>query len=121
MACLRHHCFEMLQPHPCLRLSRIHFMDHAHCAGSTFDAVTALEVIEHVADPQGFLASLAALAKPWGAVCLSTLNRTPRSYAVGIVGAERIAGLLPVGTHDWEQFLTPGAVTRKMAALGSRG
>ena len=69
----------------------------------------ALEVIEHVADPQGFLASLAALTKPWGAVCLSTINRTPRSYAVAIVGAERVAGLLPAGTHDWEQFLTPGA------------
>ena len=44
-------------------------------------------------------------------VCLSTINRTPRSYAVAVVGAERVAGLLPVGTHDWEQFLTPGAGT----------
>ena len=78
-------------------------------AGLTFDAVTALEVIEHVADPQGFLHSLASLVKPWGAVCLSTINRTPRAYAFAILGAERIAGLLPVGTHDWDRFLTPGA------------
>ena len=61
-----------------------------------------------MADPQEFLLSLASLAKPWGAVCLSTINRTPRAYAVAIVGAERIAGLLPVGTHDWDRFLTPG-------------
>jgi len=90
-------------------LTRPPALSVSHLAGATFDAVTALEVIEHVADPQGFLASLAALVKPWGAVCLSTINRTPRSYAVAVVGAERIAGLLPVGTHDWEQFLTPGA------------
>ena len=78
-------------------------------AGQTFDAVMALEVIEHVAQPQAFVNSLAALAQPWGAVCISTINRTPRSYAVAILGAERIARLLPAGTHDWNGFITPGA------------
>ena len=66
-------------------------------------------MLEHVAQPQGFIASLAALTKPWGAVCISTLNRTPRSWAVAIVGAEQIARIVPPGTHDWTLFVTPGA------------
>jgi ubiquinone biosynthesis O-methyltransferase len=76
-------------------------------AGRVFDAVVSLEVVEHVLHPREFVATLATLLKPGGALFMSTLNRTPASYAVAIVGAEMLAGVLPRGTHDWLKFLTP--------------
>lgn len=75
--------------------------------GKQFDAVLAMEIIEHVADPALFMASLAALVKPGGKVIVSTLNRTLKSYAVAIVGAEYLLRWLPCGTHEWKKFLTP--------------
>lgn len=73
-----------------------------------FDVVVASEVIEHVRDPAAFLSTLAALARPQtGQVVISTLNRTAAALALAVVGAERVAGLVPVGTHDWRRFLTP--------------
>lgn len=72
-----------------------------------FDVVTALEVIEHVRDPQEFLTLLARLTRPGGYVALSTLNRTIRSFIVAKMGAEYILRLLPVGTHDWKKFIRP--------------
>ena len=77
-------------------------------AGAEFDAVVASEVIEHVSNVPEFCASLVALTRPGGSIVISTINRTNRSYAVAIVGAEQIMGLLPQGTHQWERFLTPG-------------
>ena len=76
-------------------------------AGERFDAVLALEVIEHVADPAPFFASVGALVRPEGAFIGATLNRTPRSLALAIVGAEYIFRWLPPGTHDWRKFLRP--------------
>ncbi len=78
-------------------------------AGLRFDAVVASEVIEHVENVPAFCNSLAALTKDSGAVVISTINRTPASYAVAIVGAEYIAQVVPKGTHDWSRFITPGA------------
>ena len=78
------------------------------CAGLRFDAVVASEVIEHVDSVPGFCASLAALTRPGGGVVISTINRTPRSYALAIVAAEYVLGLVPRGTHQWERFVTPG-------------
>ena len=75
--------------------------------GRRFAVVTALEVIEHVADPAGFLRLLAALLEPGGRVFVSTLNRTARSLLVAKLGAEYVLRLLPVGTHAWGQFVTP--------------
>lgn len=72
-----------------------------------FDAVISLEVIEHVADPQEFVKSLAALNVDNGAVVISTINRTIRSYFMAIVAAEYILGWLPRGTHDWSNLITP--------------
>ncbi|MEM1401022.1 MAG: bifunctional 2-polyprenyl-6-hydroxyphenol methylase/3-demethylubiquinol 3-O-methyltransferase UbiG [Pseudomonadota bacterium] len=72
-----------------------------------FDVVTALEIVEHVADVDQFMAALATLLRPGGRLFLSTLNRTQKSFAVAIIGAEYIARLLPRGTHDWRRFLTP--------------
>jgi 2-polyprenyl-6-hydroxyphenyl methylase/3-demethylubiquinone-9 3-methyltransferase len=88
--------------------------------GTVFDVVTALEVIEHVADTGAFLASLAALTRPGGLVALSTLNRTLRSLAVAKIGAEYVARLLPRGTHDWRRFVTPAELGRELRAAGFR-
>lgn len=76
-------------------------------AGLLFDAVLALEVIEHVADRDIFLAAVGALVKPGGAFIGATLNRTARAFALAVVGAEYILGWLPRGTHDWRRFLRP--------------
>lgn len=67
-----------------------------------------LEIVEHVDEPQQFLRTLASLTKSDGALFISTINRTPRGYALSILGAEYIAGILPKGTHDWDKFITPG-------------
>jgi 2-polyprenyl-6-hydroxyphenyl methylase / 3-demethylubiquinone-9 3-methyltransferase len=76
-------------------------------AGERFDAVLALEVVEHVADLDAFLAAAAALVRPGGAFIASTLNRTPKSLIFGIVGAEYVLGWLPRGTHRWDRFVKP--------------
>ena len=88
--------------------------------GARFPVVTALEVIEHVADPTRFLALLAGLLEPGGRLFLSTLNRTLRSLAVGKIGAEYVARLLPAGTHDWRRFVTPAELDRAARGAGLR-
>jgi 2-polyprenyl-6-hydroxyphenyl methylase/3-demethylubiquinone-9 3-methyltransferase len=86
--------------------------------GARFDAVVALEVIEHVADRAAFCAALAALAKPGGLVFLSTLNRTARSFVMAKLGAEYVLRLLPIGTHDWRMFVTPGELGAELRRAG---
>ena len=76
-------------------------------AGEQFDAVLNMEVVEHVADPQGFLNACASLVKPGGIHICSTINRNPKSYMMAIVGAEHIMRWLPKGTHEWSKFITP--------------
>ena len=75
-----------------------------------FDAVLNMEVIEHVADPAAYLAACHALLKPGGIMICSTINRTAKSFALAIVGAEYVMGWLPKGTHDWQKFITPDAL-----------
>lgn len=87
-------------------------------AGESFDVVVASEVIEHVTDPAAFVAVLAGLAKPGGLVLLSTLNRTLKSFALAIVGAEYVLRWLPRGTHDWEKFVTPEEMASFAKAAG---
>lgn len=67
----------------------------------------ASEVIEHVRRPAAFMASLADAAAPGGQVFVTTLNRTPASYALAIVGAEYVLRVVPAGTHAWRRFITP--------------
>jgi 2-polyprenyl-6-hydroxyphenyl methylase/3-demethylubiquinone-9 3-methyltransferase len=72
-----------------------------------FDVVTAMEVVEHVADPARFVAEAASVLKPGGLFLAATLNRTFKSFALAIVGAEYVLRWLEPGTHRWEQFVTP--------------
>ncbi|HWE47613.1 MAG TPA: bifunctional 2-polyprenyl-6-hydroxyphenol methylase/3-demethylubiquinol 3-O-methyltransferase UbiG [Caulobacteraceae bacterium] len=72
-----------------------------------FDVVLNMEVIEHVADPAEYLKTCARLIAPGGLMIVATLNRTPRAYALAVVGAEHILRWLPRGTHDWKKFLKP--------------
>jgi len=75
--------------------------------GEVFDVVACLEVVEHVPDPQKFIAECAALVRPGGIAVFSTLNRTFKAWALAIVGAEYVLGWLPRGTHQWDRFITP--------------
>jgi 2-polyprenyl-6-hydroxyphenyl methylase / 3-demethylubiquinone-9 3-methyltransferase len=85
-----------------------------------FEVVSAMEVIEHTADPQQFVAAAAALVKPGGLLLASTLNRTLKSFALAIVGAEYMLRWLEPGTHRWEQFVTPLELTGYARAAGLR-
>jgi 2-polyprenyl-6-hydroxyphenyl methylase / 3-demethylubiquinone-9 3-methyltransferase len=76
-------------------------------AGEQFDVVLNMEVIEHVADPQGFMNACQKLLKPGGLLLCSTINRNPKSFMMAIVGAEIIMRWLPRGTHEWNKFITP--------------
>ena len=86
--------------------------------GVTFDAVLCLEVVEHVPDPAEFIARVAALVRPGGIAVLSTINRTLKAFGLAIVGAEYVLRWLPVGTHQWERFVTPDEMKRHLAAAG---
>lgn len=72
-----------------------------------FDVVTCMEMLEHVPDPVAIVASAARLLKPGGTLFLSTLNRTPKAFALAIVGAEYLVRLLPRGTHRYASFIRP--------------
>ena len=86
--------------------------------GALFDAVLCLEVVEHVPDPGAFLALCARLVRPGGLLIASTINRTVKAYVLAIVGAEYVLRWLPVGTHQWERFVTPDEMARYLAAAG---
>ncbi len=86
--------------------------------GATFDLVTCMEVIEHVADRPAFLSALRTLTADTGTLIMSTPNRTALSYATLIVGAERIARTIPRGAHDWNKFVTPDELTAELATAG---
>ena len=72
-----------------------------------FDAITLLEVVEHVPDPAALIKEAAKRLKPGGILITSTINRTMKAYALAIIGAEYVLRWLPKGTHAWEKFVTP--------------
>lgn len=86
--------------------------------GARFDVVMAMEVVEHVADVGLFLARASEMVKPGGLLVAATLNRTKRSFALAIVGAEYVLGWLPRGTHDWNRFITPDELQLALEAGG---
>lgn len=86
--------------------------------GKRFDVVLALEIVEHVADPETFLEALSRLMKPGGCIVMSTLNRTPRSFALAIVGAEYLLRWVPRGTHSWRQFVRPSELAAGLRRHG---
>lgn len=84
----------------------------------SFDAVTCMEMLEHVPDPAAILSACARLLKPGGRLFVSTLNRTPQAFALAIVGAEYVARLLPKGTHHYRDFIRPSELARGLRAAG---
>ena len=83
-----------------------------------FDAVTCMEMLEHVPDPGSIIEACARLLKPGGTLFLSTLNRTPAAFALAIVGAEYVARLLPKGTHQYRDFIKPSELGAWLRAAG---
>lgn len=79
-----------------------------------YDVVLALEIIEHVDNVEGFIASVLKCVKPNGIVIFSTLNRTPKSFALGIVAAEYLLRWVPRGTHTWGQFIKPSELATQV-------
>ena len=87
-------------------------------AGDRFDVVLNMEVVEHVADPLGYLTACQTLLKPGGLHICSTINRNSKSYMVAIVGAEIVMRWLPKGTHEWSKFITPDELYEMLAQSG---
>jgi 2-polyprenyl-6-hydroxyphenyl methylase/3-demethylubiquinone-9 3-methyltransferase len=87
-------------------------------AGERFDVVLAMEVVEHVADLNLFVTRCAEMVKPGGLMVVATLNRTIKSFALAIVGAEYVLRWLPRGTHQWDRFVTPNELEIALAKSG---
>jgi 2-polyprenyl-6-hydroxyphenyl methylase / 3-demethylubiquinone-9 3-methyltransferase len=87
-------------------------------AGERFDVVLAMEVVEHVADVALFVRSCADMVRPGGLMIAATLNRTLKSFAFAIVGAEYVLEWLPRGTHRWDKFITPGELEAALTRAG---
>jgi len=91
-----------------------------HCDGhaAEYDVVTCMEMLEHVPDPASTVAACARLVKPGGHVFFSTISRTPKAWLLAIVGAEYVLGLLPRGTHRYENFIRPSELERAARQSG---
>jgi len=95
-------------------------------AGERFDVVLMMEVVEHVNDVDEFVATCASMVKPGGLMVAATLNRTLKSFALAIVGAEYVLRWVPRGTHQWDKFVTPQELERAfedcgLDVIGERG
>ena len=89
-------------------------------AGERFDVVLAMEVVEHVADLNLFVRRCAEMVNPGGLMVVATINRTVKSFALAIVGAEYVLRWLPRGTHQWDKFVTPNELEIAMEQGGLR-
>ena len=89
-------------------------------AGETFDVVLAMEVVEHVVDVEDFVSTCASMVRPGGLFVAATLNRTIKSFALAIVGAEYVLRWLPRGTHQWDKFVTPRELETAVEDTGLR-
>ncbi len=86
--------------------------------GARFDVVMAMEVVEHVTDVKAFVGTACEMVKPGGLFFAATLNRTLKSFALAIVGAEYVLRWVPKGTHRWEQFVTPAELAEAIETAG---
>ena len=86
--------------------------------GATFDVVLNMEVVEHVADLRAYLRACAKLVNPGGLMVVATLNRTLKALALAKIGAEYVLRWLPLGTHDWNRFVTPAELRRMLEESG---
>ncbi|MEM9303919.1 MAG: bifunctional 2-polyprenyl-6-hydroxyphenol methylase/3-demethylubiquinol 3-O-methyltransferase UbiG [Pseudomonadota bacterium] len=91
---------------------------HIETGARDYDMVTCLEMLEHVPDPAGVIRGCATVLRPGGRLFLSTLNRNLFSFALGIVGAEYVLGLLPRGTHEYRRFIRPSELARSARRVG---
>ena len=90
----------------------------AEQAPASFDAITCMEMLEHVPEPASIIEACAKLLKPGGRLFLSTLNRTPAAFALAIVGAEYVARVLPKGTHQYRDFIKPSELAKWLRKAG---
>ncbi len=115
-----------------LTVARLHSLesgvevDYRSCAAETlaaempaaFDLVTCLEMLEHVPEPASVIEACATLVRPGGDLFFSTINRNPKAWALAVVGAEYVLGLLPRGTHDYARFIRPSELARWLRDAG---
>jgi 2-polyprenyl-6-hydroxyphenyl methylase / 3-demethylubiquinone-9 3-methyltransferase len=94
--------------------------DYAALHPGAFDVVTCMELLEHVPEPASVVAACARLVRPGGQVFFSTINRNPKAYALAVIGAEYLLGLLPKGTHDYRRFIKPSELARASRESGLR-
>ncbi|MEP4544730.1 MAG: bifunctional 2-polyprenyl-6-hydroxyphenol methylase/3-demethylubiquinol 3-O-methyltransferase UbiG [Saccharospirillum sp.] len=124
-----------------LKVARLHALDSglegidyrqmtaealAEEAPGQFDAITCMEMLEHVPDPTSIMAAIQRLLKPGGYAFFSTINRNPKAWLMAIVGAEYVLRLLPKGTHDYKKLIRPSELKRwaeqhELKALDLRG
>ena len=100
------------------QLSTVEAFAENHVA--QFDIVTCLEMLEHVPDPASVISSAARLLKPGGVLFLSTINRNPKAFALAILGAEYILGMLPRGTHEYKKFIKPSEIAAQLRTCDMR-
>lgn len=98
----------------------IDLLSIADTQAEEYDVVSCMEMLEHVPDPELIIANCAKLLKPDGVAFFSTLNRTLKSYALGVLGAEYIFKLLPRGTHDYSKFIKPAELSQLLRQHGLR-
>ncbi|MEX1073550.1 MAG: bifunctional 2-polyprenyl-6-hydroxyphenol methylase/3-demethylubiquinol 3-O-methyltransferase UbiG [Burkholderiales bacterium] len=94
--------------------------DYAASHAGAFDALTCMEMLEHVPDPASAVAACARLLKPGGRAFFSTINRNPKAYLFAVIGAEYVLKLLPKGTHDYARFIRPSELARWCRDAGLR-
>jgi 2-polyprenyl-6-hydroxyphenyl methylase / 3-demethylubiquinone-9 3-methyltransferase len=94
--------------------------DYAAAHPGKFDALTCMELLEHVPEPAGMVAACARLVRPGGQIFFSTINRNAKAYLFAVVGAEYVLGLLPKGTHDYQRFIKPSELARWSRDSGLR-
>ena len=97
----------LLESRLAVRYEKVTVEDYAGLHAGEFDAVTCMELLEHVPEPASMVAACARLVRPGGQVFFSTINRNPKSYLFAVIGAEYVLKLLPKGTHDYLRFVKP--------------